>query len=282
MQYKLGNKTFDFDSNIYVMGILNITPDSFYDGGRYYGPQAAVRHAKDIAQSGADILDVGGESTRPGAKLVTEEEELERVIPVLERLSKDEYELPISIDTYKPRVAEEACKRGAVIINDISGTSYDPSIIDVAKKYNAALIINHIKGLPKTMHTENPQYEDIIKEIIEYFEKKIDICLSKGFSRIILDPGIGFSKTTLYNLEVIKHIKKIKKLGYPVLIALSRKRFIGDILKKTPEERLFGTIAANSIAVFNGANIVRAHDVKETVDAVKVAFAISKSLKYKL
>ena len=282
MQYKIGNRVFDFSSEAYVMGVLNITPDSFYDGGRYYGPQSAIRRAKDIASDGADILDVGGESTRPGAKLVTEEEELERVIPVLERLSKDEYPLPISIDTYKPRVAEEACKRGAVIINDISGAGYDPSIIDVAKKYNTALIINHIKGLPKTMHTENPEYENVVNEIIEYFEKKIDLCLSKGFSKIILDPGIGFSKTTLHNLEVIKNIKKIKKLGYPVLIALSRKRFFGDILKKPPEERLFGTLAANSIAVFNGANIVRAHDVKETVDIVKVSFAISKSLKYKI
>ena len=280
MKYQIGNKTFDFDSSAYVMGILNITPDSFFDGGQHIGCRNAVRHAKNLAADGADIIDVGGESTRPGAEQISVETELERIKPVLEILKHDEFETPISIDTYKSKVAEEACRQGAVIINDITGTTYDKKIIEVAKEYDAALIINHIKGKLHTMHNPDPHYDNIIKEIVDFLEQKIELCLNKGFSKIILDPGIGFSKNLYHNLEVVKGLKKIKTLGYPVLIALSRKRFIGDILNKAPEERLYGTLAANAIAVFNGADIVRTHDAKETADIVKIAEAISKPNKY--
>ena len=282
MKYQIGNKIFDFDSNAYVMGILNITPDSFFDGGKHFGFNSAIAHAKNLAANGADILDIGGESTRPGADEVSEAQEMERVLPVIEELMHEEYKIPISIDTYKPLVADEACKRGASIINDITGTTYDSAIIDIAKKHDAALIINHIKGKLRTMHNPDPQYDNVVKEIMQFFEEKIDLCLSRGFSKIILDPGIGFSKKLNHNLEVLKNLKKIKSLGYPVLIALSRKRFIGDILKNGPDERLFGTIAANSVAVLNGADIVRTHDAKETADAVKIAKAISKPNKFKL
>jgi dihydropteroate synthase len=282
MIYKIGKKNFDFGSHAYVMGILNITPDSFFDGGKHFGFTNAIAHAKKLADDGADILDIGGESTRPGAEEISEAQEMERVLPVIETLIKEEYELPISIDTYKSNVADEACKRGAVLINDISGTTFDPFIIDIAKKHDAALVINHIKGQPRTMHAIEPQYTNVAKEIIEFFEEKIDLCLSKGFNKIILDPGIGFSKKLNHNLEVIKNLKKIKSLGYPILIALSRKRFIGDILKNSPNDRLFGTLAANSIAVFNGADIVRAHDAKETADAIKISKAISKPTNYKI
>jgi len=279
MKYQINNKYFDFDSQAFVMGILNITPDSFYDGGENLCKDRAIEFAYKIVSDGADILDVGGESTRPGSERISYQEEMDRVIPVLEALVKSSFPIPISIDTYKPNIAEETCKIGVSIINDISGTTYDESIIDIAKKYDAALIINHINGNVKNMHTIDKD-KNIIDEILLFFEEKISLCKSKNFTKIILDPGIGFGKTLSQNLEILKNIHVLKQLNFPVLIALSRKKFIGELLNKNPSDRLLGTLVANAVSVYNGANIIRVHDVKENVEVLKISESILKPYKF--
>jgi dihydropteroate synthase len=279
MKYQINNKYFDFDSQTFVMGILNITPDSFYDSGKYFSKDSAVEFAYQIVSEGADILDVGGESTRPNSERISYQEEMDRVVPVLETLFKSGFPIPISIDTYKPDIAEETCKIGVSIINDISGITHDDSIVDIAKKYDAALIINHINGTIETMHAID-ENKNIIDEILLFFEEKISLCKSKNFTKIILDPGIGFGKTLFQNLEILKNIHVLRQLNFPVLIALSRKRFIGELLNNSSCDRLAGTLAANAVSIYNGANIIRVHDVKENVDVLKISESISKSYKF--
>jgi dihydropteroate synthase len=273
--YKIGEKVFNFNNNVYIMGVLNITPDSFYDGGKYSGIDAAVSHGIKMAASGADIIDIGGESTRPGAEKVSVEQEMERVIPVIKELIL-RTDIPLSIDTYKSQVAEEALTTGAKIINDISGLTFDPEMIEIAKKFDAVVIINHIKGKPKTMQ-QDPYYEDVIEEIRQYFQERIVYAKSYNVNKIILDPGIGFGKKICHNLEIIKKLNEFCDLGYPLLIGVSRKRFIGEILNAKPEDRLFGTAAAVAISVYNGANIIRVHDVKEMYDVKKLVSEILKA-----
>jgi len=244
-----------------IMGILNVTPDSFYDGGIHNSIEKGVSHAMRMFEEGADIIDVGGESTRPGAVQISIDEEINRVVPVIERIVK-EISIPVSIDTTKSRVAIEAVKAGASIINDISGLTFDPAIIKAAADYKTGLIINHIKGTPSDMQ-KNTGYNDIIKDILDFLNVSINNVLEAGVSRerIIIDPGIGFGKSLEQNYIILNNIMKFRESGYPVLIGLSRKSLIGR-LYKTDEDRLPATIALNAVAVNNGAEIIRVHDVK--------------------
>jgi dihydropteroate synthase len=259
------------------MGILNITPDSFSDGGMYYNKSSAIDHALQMADEGADIIDIGGESTRPGAEPISLEEELKRTIPVIEELVK-RLSVPISIDTYKAEVAKRALDAGASIVNDISGLRFDPLMAQMIAHYDAAVVIMHIKGTPKDMQI-NPHYDDLFGEITDYLRKSIEIARSHGISeeRIIIDPGIGFGKKPEHNLQIINQLNRFKVLNRPVLMGVSRKSFIGIALDNAPpQERLEGTAAAVALSVYNGADIVRVHDVKEMARVVKVVDAIKR------
>lgn len=270
----INNKKFDFENKTYTMGILNLTPDSFSDGGSYTDVETAVKRAKKMVEEGVDIIDVGAESTRPGADYIEEETELKRILPVIKRLVT-EVDVPISIDTYKSRVAEECIKVGAHIINDIKGLKGDPNMAKVVAKYGVSVIIMHIQGDPQNMQ-KNPEYDNIIEDIKGSLEESIDIAVKAGVSpkNIILDPGIGFGKTFEGNLEIIKKLCEFKKLEYPILIGASRKGFIGNILGTPPLDRLEGNLAVAVISAYNGASIIRVHEVKETVRALKVADSV--------
>ncbi|KWT92836.1 dihydropteroate synthase [Candidatus Magnetominusculus xianensis] len=257
------------------MGILNVTPDSFSDGGRFFDRTMAIDQALAMVSAGADIIDIGGESTRPGAEAVSYDEELRRTIPVIEAIAQG-VSIPISIDTYKAAVARRALEAGAEIINDISGLRFDGAMASVAAHYDAAVIIMHIKGTPKDMQI-NPVYEDIFSEIGAYFNKSIDIALAAGVKKdmIVLDPGIGFGKTIDHNLQIIGNLGRFKGLGYPILIGASRKAFIGKILGDVPvDKRLMGTAAMVSASILKGADIVRVHDVREMSEVARAAFAL--------
>lgn len=258
------------------MGVLNVTPDSFSDGGEFLGREAACGRALKMQDEGADIIDIGGESTRPGSLSVSTEEELKRVIPVVRRLRK-KLKIPISVDTTKFKVAEAALEEGASIINDISGLRYDEEIASLCATYQAGLVIMHIKGKPRTMQ-KRPVYKDLLGEIRQYIDKAIKTARKRGVKRqnIIIDPGIGFGKTLKDNLIIIKEITFFKRLGFPVLMGLSRKSFIGKILRLDVEGRLIPTVAANALAIYNGADIIRVHDVGEAVMTTRIVDAITK------
>lgn len=278
MRFTFKSFHFDFSVNTCIMGILNVTPDSFSDGGQFYDRSKAITHALSMAREGAHIIDIGGESTRPGSEPVSVEQEFDRVIPIIEELS-GKIDIPISIDTYKSAVAERALKAGASIINDISGLRFDSNMAAVAAEHDAPLILMHIKGTPKDMQME-PVYDDLMGEITSYLEESISIAKSAGVAeeRIIVDPGIGFGKTYEHNLQIIKELPLLRQLGRPVLIGVSRKAFIGNILGgREASERLMGTASAVAISVLNGANIVRVHNVKEMCDVVRVSDALTKS-----
>jgi dihydropteroate synthase len=266
----------------YIMGIVNLTPDSFSGDGLYKFP---VRSSKSMVNKiidfvekmlvdGADIIDVGGESTRPGAKPVSTKEELSRTIPVIKALAR-RIKVPISIDTYKPDVAKQALDNGAAIVNDITALR-DSRLARVAAKYKAGVVVMHMKGNPRTMQ-DNPRYASLMDEIIEYLSRAMDAAESAGIDKkkIIVDPGIGFGKTLGHNLEILKNIRELKVLGRPVLVGPSRKSFIGKILNTVPEERIFGTVSACVLAVRNGAHMVRVHDVKAVKQALKILDAIN-------
>lgn len=276
MIYNFKHRRYDFNARSYVMGILNITPDSFSDGGKYYGGKAEIDKilydAIKMQKDGADFIDIGGESSRPGAEEVSLSEELERVIPVIEKL-RAEIDVPLSIDTYKSEVAEEALKAGAEIVNDISGFRFDDRIAEVTSKYNASCILMHIKGTPKDMQ-KNPVYENVVEEVYNYLEESVKIARDKNIKQIIIDAGIGFGKTLKHNLDLINNLGRLTGLGLPVLIGLSNKSFIDKIFPTAIDERLAGTIAGNSIAAINGANIFRVHNVLENVRALKITDAI--------
>ncbi|MCX8092545.1 MAG: dihydropteroate synthase [Candidatus Goldbacteria bacterium] len=264
------------------MGIINITPDSFYDGGMYKTSDEAVEKAIQLVKEGADIIDIGGESTRPGALPVNEEEELKRVLPVIKKFREIDNKTPISIDTYKSNVAEQAILNGADIINDISGGTFDEKMIKIVAKYNCSYIIMHINGQPLNMQ-QNPIYSEkgVVFDIKEFFLKQIKKINDNGIStdKIILDPGIGFGKSLYDNLKILNNLSEFKSLGYPILIGTSRKSFIGNILNKPPEDRLYGTIASVVLSIINGASIVRVHDVKAIKDAVLVTDKILQNKK---
>lgn len=253
---KIGNKVIDLKERTYVMGILNVTPDSFSDGGNYNKIEAAVKRAKEMVEEGADIIDIGGESTRPGASYVTDEEEIQRVVPIIKAIKK-EVDVLISIDTYKSKTAEEAIKAGADIINDVWGFKKDSNMAKVVAKYNVPCILMH--------NREEESYSNLMRDILNDLIDSINIALDAGIKRenIILDPGIGFAKTYEENLEVMNNIEKIVDIGFPVLLATSRKRMIGLALDLPIDNRIEGTVATTVIGIMKGCRIVRVHDVLE-------------------
>jgi len=259
------------------MGILNVTPDSFSGDGVYGDDSRALGLAEKLVNEGADIIDVGGESTRPGAMPTETKEEIKRVIPVIKKLAKH-IKIPISVDTMKSEVARQALDSGAEIVNDVSGLDLDGNMRSVAAGYGARVVIMHMKGSPWTMQKE-PVYRNVIEEIIERLAYLIKRAEDAGIKKenIIIDPGIGFGKTLEHNLEILKGLSRFKSLGRPVLVGPSRKSFIGNILDAEPKERVFGTLAATAIAVNNGVDIVRVHDVRAVKEAVMVADAIVRS-----
>ncbi|UCE08863.1 MAG: dihydropteroate synthase [bacterium] len=261
----------DLSRRTHIMGILNVTPDSFSDGGEYYQPEQAIERGIQMAEHGADIIDIGAESTRPGAEPISVEEELRRLIPVVEELLK-RVDVPISIDTYKSFIAETALKSGAHIINDISGLRFDPQMKHIVAKYQVPVIIMHIKGQPKNMQ-QNPYYDDLIGEIYDYLAESIRNAEQAGILRnnIVIDPGIGFGKRLEDNYEIIRRLSEFRGLDCPLLIGPSRKSFIGKVLNLSPEQRLEGTLAAVAISIQNGAHIVRVHDVKQVSMACRIA-----------
>ena len=258
------------------MGVLNVTPDSFYDKGKFFDLKSAVKHALDMERDGADIIDVGGESTRPGAMDVNLDEELRRVIPVIRAISK-KVKAAISIDTRKSQVADQALKAGACIVNDISALRFDPKMPGVVAKHRAFIILMHIKGTPKDMQL-NPVYGDVVKDITKSLKASINLAKKSGIkkNKIIIDPGIGFGKTVRHNLEILRRLKCFKDLGHSLCIGTSRKSFIGKILgSKDPEDRLAGSLATAAIAAWNGADIIRVHDVSLTRQIVRMIDSIT-------
>lgn len=259
ISYSIGEKEFYFDRT-YIMGILNVTPDSFSDGGKYFKRQDAIKHGLDMLHSGADIIDIGGESTRPGSEGVSAFEEMNRVIPVLEEILNRVPDAVISVDTTKSKVAAEALKRGALIINDISGGTFDPELMNIVREYQAAMIIMHIKGTPKKMQNK-PVYNDLIENIYSFLKKQADKAVAGGIRKIIIDPGIGFGKTFEHNLTIIKELKRFKDTGYPVMIGVSRKSFIHNMIGEISEDRDVASAVVNALAVKNGATFIRTHNV---------------------
>lgn len=278
MIYKFKSREYDLFSRTFVMGIINITPDSFSDGGKYFDDKInydkIVRDALRMEKEGADFIDLGGESTRPGSEITTMEDELERVIPAIEMIRK-KTDIPVSIDTYKSEVADEALNNGAEIVNDISGFRFDNRMPEVTARHNASCILMHIKGKPKDMQ-ENPEYGNVINEVYEYLSESISIAKCAGIEQIITDVGIGFGKKLEHNLELLKNLSEFKKLGYPVLLGVSNKRFIDHISPTPVDRRLEGTIAANVAGIISGANIIRVHNVLENKKAALVADKLKK------
>ena len=267
----IDDKVFPMDK-AYVMGILNVTPDSFSDGGKFLNKEAAVEHSIRMLDEGASFIDIGGESTRPGANPVSNDEELDRVIPIIESIIKLKPEAIISIDTTKSTVAEEALKKGAKVVNDISSFS-DPNLLETVKRFNASLILMHMKGSPKTMQI-SPAYDDVVSEIYDYLIDKCEIAKKAGIKNIIIDPGIGFGKRIFDNYELIKRLSEFKGIGHPILIGVSRKTFIGGPLKLGIEDREEATLAAETTAIKNGARIIRTHTVKKTILASRINYFI--------
>lgn len=259
-----------------LMGIVNVTPDSFFDGGRFLDPEAAVAHAARLVEDGADLLDIGAESTRPGSAPIDEVEELRRVIPVVRAVAKA-VEVPISVDTSKAEVARAAIDSGASIINDVTALRGDPLMVEVAAETDAGLVLMHMQGTPRTMQ-QAPYYENVVQDVSSFFEERLRFASDHGIARrrIILDPGIGFGKLLLNNLDLLAQLHTFTGFGCPVLIGVSRKAFLGQITDRPVEDRLWGTAAAVALAVTQGAKIIRVHDVAAMRDVVKVAEAISK------
>ncbi|HSL87804.1 MAG TPA: dihydropteroate synthase [Ignavibacteriaceae bacterium] len=266
--YRIGNKKLTFSTPL-IMGILNVTPDSFSDGGKYIDKDFALAHALKMCEDGADIIDIGGESTRPGADTVSVEDEIDRTIPVIKSIKKENPHILISIDTTKSEVANKALESGASFVNDISAFTFDKNMLSVIKKYDAGLILMHTKGTPKEMQ-ENPVYDDLISEIYDFLYKQILTAAKNGLNKIIVDPGIGFGKTVEHNFELLKRLSDFKSLGYPIMIGLSRKSFIGKTLNLKIDERDNPTAVLESLAVQNSARIIRTHNVKLAVQSAKL------------
>ncbi len=265
-----------YSDRSYIMGVLNVTPDSFYDKGRFFDQKKAVKHALYMERDGADIIDVGGESTRPGAIFVSADEELRRVVPVIRALSK-KTKAAISIDTRKAEVADAALRSGASIVNDVSALSGDPELAGVVAAHRAGIILMHMKGSPLDMQ-DDPRYIDAVKEVARSLKRSVALAKRAGIrdDKIILDPGIGFGKTLEHNLEILRSLRHFKRIGYPLCVGASRKSFIGKILgSKDPEDRLAGSLAAAAVAVMNGANIIRTHDVGSTRQVLRMVDIIT-------
>ncbi len=270
-----GDKALDLSGGTLIMGVLNVTPDSFSDGGEYLAPDVAIVRAKQLQDQGADIIDIGGESSRPGSERISAQQELDRVLPVLEVLTK-ELEVPVSIDTYRTAVAEPALAAGVAMINDISALRFDADMAALAAEYGVPLVLMHMQGEPKTMQ-EHPTYDDVVAEIREFLENQVSVALAAGVQKeaIVVDPGIGFGKRVRDNYEILRRLREFLSLEVPLLVGPSRKAFIGAVTGLGPGERLEGTLAAVTACVLNGAHIVRVHDVTQAKRAVMVADAIA-------
>ncbi len=255
-----------------VMGIVNVTPDSFSDGGKFNTTEKGIAHALQLAEEGAEILDIGGESTRPGATPVPLDEELKRVIPVIEGLR--DVGVPLSIDTYKPQVMQAAITAGADIVNDVCALR-EPQALEIVATSQAGVCLMHMQGRPQTMQAD-PQYDDVVSEVRDFLKDRLDAAVQAGIdrSRIVLDPGFGFGKRTAHNLTLLNHLNDIQALGLPLLIGLSRKSVLGQVVGVSVDERVHASIAASVVSVMKGANIVRVHDVKPTIDALKIVQAV--------
>ena len=266
-QMKIGNKEFDLKNHAYVMGILNVTPDSFSDGGKWNDKGRAMRHTQEMIEQGATIIDIGGESTRPGYTLISDEEEISRVVPMIEMVKKN-FDVPVSIDTYKSKVAEAALDAGADLVNDIWGLKYDPDLAGVIARKNAPCCLMH--------NRKEPDYTDFIADFLKDMQETIDIAKKAGIAdeNIILDPGVGFGKTYENNLEIINKLECMHALGYPILLGTSRKSVIGLTLDLPADQRMEGTVATTVIGVMKGVAFVRVHDVKENYRALKMTEAI--------
>ena len=272
------NNLFSWGDRTYIMGVLNVTPDSFSDGGQFYILERALQQAHEMINQGADIIDIGGQSTRPGAKQITLEEELNRVIPVVKAL-RQQSDITISVDTTRAKVAQEAIEVGADIINDISGATFDEAMLPTVARMNVPIILMHIRGNPETMQTL-ANYQDVVGEIKKFLQARIDAAIKLGISKkhLIIDPGIGFAKNYQQNITILRNINQLKELGYPILIGTSRKTFIGQILDKNePKDRVWGTAGSCSYAITQGADILRVHDVAVITDVAKVTDAICRS-----
>ncbi|WP_026840495.1 dihydropteroate synthase [Citrifermentans bremense] len=257
-----------------IMGILNVTPDSFSDGGRFFSLDAAIERAQEMEREGADIIDIGGESTRPNAPAVGTAQELDRVVPVIEALSR-RIQVPISIDTYKAEVARAACAAGAEIVNDVTGLMFDPDMARVTAEADAGVVVMHTRGMPDTMQAETG-YDDLMAEVKRYLEQSVALARKAGIAdgRIVVDPGLGFGKSVQGNLELIKRLAEFRELGFPILVGPSRKSFVGAVTGRGGGERVFGTAAAVAMSVAHGASIIRVHDVAAMKDVAVMARAL--------
>ena len=268
----------DLSKGPLIMGVLNVTPDSFSDGGEYHNPAKAIAHGLEMLAEGADIIDIGGESTRPGSKAVSVAEQLKRVVPVVEALSK-QGDMPISVDTSSAEVARQALAAGAGIINDISAGRADQQMFEVVAESGCPVVLMHMQGTPEDMQAE-PHYEDVVEEITGFLAKAIERAITGGVyrDRIIVDPGIGFGKTVEHNLEILRNLEEFHRLGRPLLVGTSRKSFIGRILSRDlPKERIWGTAATVALAVAAGAHIVRVHEVYQMSQVASMAYAVTAS-----
>jgi len=270
------DRTLELSERPVVMGVVNVTPDSFFDGGRYAKPDAAIRHALRLAEEGADLLDIGAESTRPGAESIDEGEERRRLMPVVTAVAKA-VRIPISVDTMKSTVAGAALEAGAVIVNDVSALRADPAMAELVATTGAGVVLMHMQGIPKTMQIA-PAYDNVVGEIAEFFRERIRFCRERGIGedQIVLDPGIGFGKLLLHNLTLLGQLETFVQFGRPILVGVSMKAFIGQVLGRPVEERSWGTAAAVALAVSNGARILRVHDVAAMKEVVTVAAAITR------
>jgi dihydropteroate synthase len=279
MALKIRDRTFNWGEKTYLMGILNVTPDSFSDGGQFDSVETALIQAREMIAHGVDIIDIGGESTRPHAELVSVEQELQRVIPVIEQL-RQESQIPISIDTTKAEVAQKAIASGADLVNDISGGTFDPQMFTIVAQLNVPIILMHIRGNPQTMQSLT-DYQDVVSEVAEFLTIQVNKAIASGISRskIIIDPGIGFAKQAEQSLELLQRLNELKALSLPMLVGVSRKSFLRPILHQNdPKERIWGTAAACYGAIARGADILRVHDVQQMYDVCRVADAIERNL----
>jgi len=267
-QIGLRGRSYDLSQEYRVLGIVNVTPDSFSDGGKFLRVRDAIRHARKLIDDGADILDIGGESTRPGSKPVEASEELQRVLPVIESI-RAHSDIPISIDTQKALVAEEAINAGADMVNDVSALQSDPLMAVIIAKRNVPVVLMHMKGTPETMQNK-PEYTDVVEEVGSFFRERIAFCRAHGILQVILDPGIGFGKSVEDNLALLRGLRMFRDLGRPVMVGTSRKSFLGSLTGTPVDERLSATLASNIVAYQNGASVLRVHDVREMKSALHI------------
>jgi dihydropteroate synthase len=278
MELLAKGQTISFNERPLLMGIVNVTPDSFFDGGRFLDPQAAVAHAVRLVEEGADLLDIGAESTRPGAVPVEETEERRRLIPVVTAVAKA-VSVPISVDTSKAVVAQAAIEAGAIIVNDVTALRGDPAMVDLIALSGAGVVLMHMQGTPQTMQ-QAPRYHDVVEEVQDFLTERVRFSMERGVARhqIMVDPGIGFGKALAHNLDLLAQLRTFTKLGFPLLVGPSRKAFIGQLVEQSAQDRAWGTAGVIALAVEQGADILRVHDVAVMRDVVKVAAAISRRI----